>query len=41
MTLNQIIQNHVHLQQVLNQHQGVIGEVYNFVEEAMKYALTC
>lgn len=41
MTLKQIIQNHVHLQQVLNQHQGVIGEVYNFVEEAMKYALTC
>jgi hypothetical protein len=41
MTQNQILQSHAHLQQVLNQHQGVIGEIYNFVEEAMKYALTC
>lgn len=41
MTQNQIIQSHAHLQQVLNQYQRAIGEVYNFVEEAMKYALTC
>lgn len=41
MTQNQIIHSHAHLQQVLNQYQGLIGEVYNFVEEAMKYALTC
>ena len=41
MTQNQIIQSHAHLQQVLNQYQRAIGEVYIFVEEAMKYALTC
>ncbi len=41
MTQNEIIQSHTHLQRVLNQYQGVIGEAYNFVEAAMKYALTC
>lgn len=41
MTPNQIIQGHAHLQQVINQYQGVIREVYTFVEEAMDYALTC
>jgi hypothetical protein len=41
MTPNQIIQGHAHLQQVINQHQRVIREVYTFVEEAMNYALTC
>lgn len=41
MTPDEILRVHAHLQQVINQYQGVIGEVYNFVEEAMKYALTC
>ncbi len=41
MDLYQVIQGHAHLQQVLNQYQGVIREVYMFVEEAMIYALTC
>lgn len=41
MTQNQIRQGYAHLQQVLNQYQGVISEAYNYVEEAMKYALTC
>ena len=41
MTPNEIIQGHAQLQQVLDQYQGLIREVYTFVEEAMKYALTC
>ena len=41
MTQNQIIQSHAHLQQVLNQYMWVIREVYTFVEEAMRCALTC